>query len=134
MIWFVMIGWIVHEIFAFLCQNMAKSAIFDMTRGVFRIFSNYGQTIFMIFLKLWGRFVHHDKSYHFFSSLNQALFDSVTHFSVFGHPKIDIVRVPPPDTPDGGLFWVVIFLYIFVIHVFYKEPFYKKRQAQINKN
>ena len=47
-----------------------------------------------------------------FSSLNQALFDSVTHFSAFGHPKIDVVRVPPPfespDTPDGGLFSVVV--------------------------
>ena len=31
----------------------------------------------------------------FFSSLNQALFDSVSHFSAFGHPKIDVVRVPP---------------------------------------
>ena len=41
------------------------------------------------------RFIQSWQTIPFFSSLNQTLFDRVTHFSAFGHPKIDVVRVPP---------------------------------------
>ena len=39
-------------------------------------------------------FIQSWRTIPFFSSLNQVLLDSVTNFSAFGHPKIDVVRVP----------------------------------------
>ena len=39
------------------------------------------------------RFIQSWQTIQFFSSLNHALFDSVTRFSAFGHPKNNVVRV-----------------------------------------
>ena len=78
-----------------------------------------------------------------FSSLNQALFDSVTHFSAFGHPKIDAVRVPPLNFLNIGYYEVIVTSQM-VRHIsdltpyfFWKlipSPFQRYITCYINKN
>ena len=53
-------------------------------------------------------FIQSWRTIPFFSSLDQALLDSVTHFSAFGHPQIHVVRVPPLNFLNIGYYEVIV--------------------------